>query len=226
MTQNTESPDTPGAFRPAHPVVEGQDPCPNEQAIAAPTQGRADQAQPEHARLVQLLQTRGLQTHHGLPRKLRVVEGHPLVDEAAPLEVDRRPPAAYRPHRPMAPTLGGRDRTVQHRQSTHHPIPVPRQQDPQPLDRGQPRLTTDTVESPLPRDRHGGFGERPGETDREQSRHRAPGRLNQICGVPARSHRHLTARCRTAGQTGGATRPLVDHWALFRPSAGSRTTSP
>jgi len=30
----------------------------------------------------------------------------------------------------------------------------------------------------LPGDRHGGFGERPGETDREQSPHRAPGRLN------------------------------------------------
>jgi hypothetical protein len=35
------------------------------------------------------------------------------------------------------------------------------------------------VESPLPGDRDGGFGERPGETDREQSRHRAPGRLNR-----------------------------------------------
>jgi transposase-like protein len=34
------------------------------------------------------------------------------------------------------------------------------------------------VESPLPGDGHGGFGERLGETDREQSRHRAPGRLN------------------------------------------------
>jgi hypothetical protein len=34
------------------------------------------------------------------------------------------------------------------------------------------------VESPLRRDPHGGFGERPGETDREQSRHRAPGRLS------------------------------------------------
>ena len=45
---------------------------------------------------------------------------------------------------------------------------------------GQPRLTADTVESPLPGNRHGGFGERPGETDREQSRHRAPGRLNAI----------------------------------------------
>ena len=35
------------------------------------------------------------------------------------------------------------------------------------------------MESPLRGNTHGGFGERPGETDREQSRHRAPGRLNQ-----------------------------------------------
>jgi RNA-directed DNA polymerase len=39
--------------------------------------------------------------------------------------------------------------------------------------------TAETVESPLRGDAHGGFGERPGETDREQPRHRAPGRLNQ-----------------------------------------------
>ena len=31
----------------------------------------------------------------------------------------------------------------------------------------------------MPGDRHAGFGERPGETGREQSRHRAPGRLNR-----------------------------------------------
>jgi hypothetical protein len=47
---------------------------------------------------------------------------------------------------------------------------------------GQHRMKTPQsaglVESPLPGDGHGGFGERPGETDREQSRHRAPGRLN------------------------------------------------
>lgn len=30
------------------------------------------------------------------------------------------------------------------------------------------------------RDPHAGFGERPGETDREQSRNRAPGRLNHV----------------------------------------------
>ena len=38
-------------------------------------------------------------------------------------------------------------------------------------------LTAGTVESPLRREAHGGFGERSGETDREQSRHRAPGLL-------------------------------------------------
>jgi hypothetical protein len=31
----------------------------------------------------------------------------------------------------------------------------------------------------VPGDGHAGFGERPGETDPEQSRHRAPGRLNR-----------------------------------------------
>ena len=36
------------------------------------------------------------------------------------------------------------------------------------------------MESPLPRDWYGGFGERSGETDREQSRNRAPGRLNHM----------------------------------------------
>jgi hypothetical protein len=35
-----------------------------------------------------------------------------------------------------------------------------------------------TVESPLRRKAHGGFGERPGETDRQQCPHRAPGRLS------------------------------------------------
>ena len=31
----------------------------------------------------------------------------------------------------------------------------------------------------MPGNGHAGFGERPGETDQEQSRHRAPGRLNR-----------------------------------------------
>ena len=37
-----------------------------------------------------------------------------------------------------------------------------------------------TAESPLRREAHGGFGERPGETDRRQHRHRAPGRLSLL----------------------------------------------
>jgi hypothetical protein len=49
----------------------------------------------------------------------------------------------------------------------------------------EPRLTAETVESPLPRDRYGGFGERLGETGREQSRHRAPGRLNRVQFAPS-----------------------------------------
>ncbi len=48
----------------------------------------------------------------------------------------------------------------------------------------EPRLTADTVESPLPRDRHDGFGERSGETGREQPRYRAPGLLNSVMSVP------------------------------------------
>jgi hypothetical protein len=46
----------------------------------------------------------------------------------------------------------------------------------------EPRLTATAVESPLPGDRHGGFGERPGETGRWQHRNRAPGRLNSLAG--------------------------------------------
>ena len=40
------------------------------------------------------------------------------------------------------------------------------------LDRG--------LESPLRGDTHGGFGERPGERDQQQCRHRAPGRLIRL----------------------------------------------
>jgi hypothetical protein len=42
------------------------------------------------------------------------------------------------------------------------------------------------VESPVPGDGHAGFGERPGETGQEQSRYRAPGRLNRVNGGTVR----------------------------------------
>jgi Reverse transcriptase (RNA-dependent DNA polymerase) len=58
------------------------------------------------------------------------------------------------------------------------PLRLPGEQDPIPLATCQPRLTAAAAESPLPRDRYGGFGERPGETGRWQHRNRAPGRLN------------------------------------------------
>ena len=39
------------------------------------------------------------------------------------------------------------------------------------------------MESPLRGDAHGGFGERPGETERRQRRHRAPGRLTTATNI-------------------------------------------
>ena len=59
-----------------------------------------------------------------------------------------------------------------------NPVPLPRQHDPRSLAHCA-SLTAETVESPLRRDTHGGFGERPEETDPEQSWHRAPGLLIQ-----------------------------------------------
>jgi hypothetical protein len=58
----------------------------------------------------------------------------------------------------------------------------------------EPRLTAATVESPLPRNWHGGFGERPGETDRWQHRHCAPGRLNKWRSAGTRSPAAALAR--------------------------------
>ncbi len=70
------------------------------------------------------------------------------------------------------------------RRDPDRPVSLPRRQDPHPLGTAT-HLTADTVESPLRRKAHGGFGERSGETDREQSRHRAPGLLSER---PPRSH--------------------------------------
>jgi len=36
------------------------------------------------------------------------------------------------------------------------------------------------MESPVRWEPHAGFGERPGETDQQQCRHRAPGRLHPV----------------------------------------------
>jgi group II intron reverse transcriptase/maturase len=152
--------------RPAHPVAEGQDPCPDEQDVAAGPQVRADPAQSDHARLGQLLQARGLQAHPGQPGPLRLVAGDPVAQDAAPLEVEGRPPGLHHPRRAVEAGHGRRDRAVQPGDGAGHPVPLPRQHHPQPLG-PQPRLTAGTVESPVPGDGHAGFGERPGETGQE-----------------------------------------------------------
>jgi hypothetical protein len=61
--------------RPAHPVVEGQDPCPDVQEVAARSRNRADQAQPDHARVGQLFPACRLQTHTEQPVPLCMVAG-------------------------------------------------------------------------------------------------------------------------------------------------------
>ena len=93
-----------------------------------------------------------------------MAQGNPLVDGTVSLEVEGRPPAPHRPHRTVAQTLGRRARTVQHCLSPGQAIPLPRQQDPQPLGSPQPGLTAATMENPLRRNSHGGFGERPKRT--------------------------------------------------------------
>src|SRR6478609_7687621 len=88
--------------RPAYPVVEGQDPCPDPQEVATRPGVRADQAQPDHARLVQLLQARRGPTHRRRPGAFRLVAADPDVDGAAPLELEGRPPLARHPRWEMA----------------------------------------------------------------------------------------------------------------------------
>jgi hypothetical protein len=68
--------------------------------------------------------------------KLRLRPANPMVEETAPPGLARRPPTPHRSRWPLQPRLG-----------THQSVPLPRQQDPQPLDPGQPRLTADTVGS-------------------------------------------------------------------------------
>src|SRR5215472_12811124 len=118
-----------------------------------------------------------MQAHPGQPGSFRLVAGDPVAQDAAPLELERRPPGLHHPRRAVEADIGGRDRAVQPGSRAGHPVPLPWQHDPQSLG-PRPRLTAETVESPVLSNGHAGFGERPGETDQEQSRHRAPGRLN------------------------------------------------
>src|SRR6266852_7678694 len=73
---------------------------------------------------------------------------------------------------------GGRGRVLPAPGRDGFPLRLPGEQDPNPMATCEPRLMAAAVESPLPGDWHGGFGERSGETGRWQHRNRAPGRLS------------------------------------------------
>ena len=88
--------------RPAIPVGEGQDPCPDPQDVTARPQGTADPDQPDHAWLDQLLQARRRATHLQQAPAPRLVADRADDANPAPLEVEGRPPLAHRPHRPVA----------------------------------------------------------------------------------------------------------------------------
>jgi hypothetical protein len=130
-------------------VVEGEDPCPDTQDVTSQPQGRADQTQPDHARLGQLLQVRGGETHLQIAGALRLVASDPMVKGAARLEVDGRSQVARHALRAVATSQRGRDRALRSANGDGQPLPLPKCEDPQPLDRHQPRLRAETVESPL-----------------------------------------------------------------------------
>lgn len=88
---------------------------------------RAEKTQPDHARMVQLLQARRGQTRLRPPRPVHLAQADHDDDGPAPLELDGRPPLARHPIRGLAADRGGRDRAVQHRRRPGHPIPLARQ---------------------------------------------------------------------------------------------------
>ena len=132
---------------------------------------------------------RRLQTHPQPPTPLRGMAADPVAAQTAPLAVGPVPPPVHHPQRAVAADRGRRDRAIQPGSGDGHPLPIPGRHDPEPLPANEPCLTEPTVESPVRGDTHAGFGERPEETDRQQCRHRASGRLNQrldhrFCPVP------------------------------------------
>ena len=159
--------------RSAHPVAEGQDSCPDQQVVAAATQGRVGPAQPDHARLVQLLQICRRQERYAI---LAIFVWHRIARWW--LRLHRWSWADLRRHligpngrwrMPSADGVAlfnlGRVPTARYRYRGN--------KIPNPWTVANPCLTAETVESPVRGDAHAGFGERPAETDRWQHRHRA-----------------------------------------------------
>jgi hypothetical protein len=139
-----------------------------------------------------------------------------VAEEAASLEVDSVPPQVHHPDRAVASDRSRRGRVVQPGIGDGHPLPLPGQQDPQPIHAAQPHLTAPTVESPVRREAHAGFGERPAETDRWQHQHRARTTFQDLILphsiLTQRGLRPVSARCicrrswpMSCGHTGSAT---------------------
>src|SRR5215472_5770269 len=181
--------------RPAGPGAEGEDSCPDTQDIAAGPRARADQARPDHARVGELLQVRRGQVDLQQAGRLHLVEAGPHAAGPPQLELGTAPPPPDRCRRTVA-DRGGRDRVLPAPRRDGLPLRLPGEQDPIPMATCEPRLMAAAVESPLPGDRHGGFGERSGETGRWQHRNRAPGRLSGPTGllIPARCAARPTIR--------------------------------
>ena len=120
--------------RPAYPVVEGEGPCPDEQEITAASRDRADPAQPDHARLGQLLPACRLQAHASRLSHFvwwRVIRWLRAIHRWTWKDVRRRFTTPNGRWKPIE--TNGID-TVQPDIDAGHPVPLPRQHDPQPLD--------------------------------------------------------------------------------------------
>ena len=147
--------------RPAATVGEGQDPCPDTQDIAAGSRVRADQARSDHARMGELLQARRGQADLQQARCLHLVEARAHAADPQQMELGTSPPPPQGPQWAVG-NRGGRGRVLPDQKRDGYPLRLPGEQDPEPMATCEPRLTAAAAESPLPGDRHGGFGERPG----------------------------------------------------------------
>ena len=85
-----------------------------------------------------------------------------------------------------------------------------RRPDPQPLDPGQPRLTADTVESPLRRQSYAASGERPEETDRGN------------IGTPPKADSTMAIDMASDQRRGGFVPVLAQVWQKWRTTGADR----
>ena len=83
--------------RPADPVGEDEDPCPDPQDIATRPGVRADRLEHGHARVGQPLQARDREEHVRDAGQLRLAASDPDASSTAPLEMEGRPSTVHHP---------------------------------------------------------------------------------------------------------------------------------